>query len=43
MPADLKINFNKSEVYMLNDEANLVVRYAEIFNCQVGFCFLLNT
>jgi len=36
MLAGLKINFNKSEVYMINDEANLGVRYAEIFNCQMS-------
>lgn len=32
----LKINFNKSEVLMINDESNWGQTYAEIFNCQVG-------
>jgi hypothetical protein len=33
MLAGLKINFNKSEIFMVNDEANLGLQYAEIFNC----------
>jgi hypothetical protein len=32
MLAGLRINFNKSEVFMINDEANLGLQYAEIFN-----------
>ena len=32
----LKINFNKSEIRMINDEENWGNQYAEIFNCQVG-------
>jgi hypothetical protein len=34
--AGLKINFNKSEVMVLNDEDNWVEVYAGIFNCQIG-------
>lgn len=34
--ASLKINFDKSEIYMVNDEGNLGIQYAELFNCQVG-------
>lgn len=37
MMAGLKINFNKSEVVMLNDENNLAQVFAEIFNCQIGY------
>ena len=36
MFAGLKINFNKSEILMINDEENWGNQYAEIFNCQVG-------
>jgi hypothetical protein len=36
MFAGLKINFNKSEILMINDEDNWGQQYAEIFNCQVG-------
>jgi len=36
--ADLKINFNKSEIPMINDRENQGPFYADIFNCQV--CFL---
>jgi hypothetical protein len=36
MLAGLKINFNKSEIFMVNDEENLGEKYAEIFNCLVG-------
>jgi hypothetical protein len=36
MLAALKINFNKSEIFMINDEENLGVQYAEMFNCQVS-------
>lgn len=32
----LKINFNKSEIYIVNDEGEWGQTYAEIFNCQVG-------
>lgn len=32
----LKINFNKSEVLMINDEESLGQTYAEILNCQIG-------
>ena len=34
--AGLKINFNKSEIIMINDEGNLGQAYAELFNCQIG-------
>jgi hypothetical protein len=37
MMARLKINFNKSEVIMINDEENWGQTYADLFNCQVGF------
>jgi len=36
MFAGLKINFNKSEIFMINDEENWGQTYANIFNCQVG-------
>lgn len=36
MLASLKINFDKSEILMINDEDNLGLTYAEIFNCQIG-------
>ena len=36
MMAGLKINFNKSEVIMINDEENCGKIYAELFNCQIG-------
>jgi len=36
MMAGLKINFNKSEVVMINDEECWGQTYAEIFNCQIG-------
>jgi hypothetical protein len=36
MLASLKINFNKSEILMVNDEENWGNKYAETFNCQVG-------
>lgn len=36
MMAGLKINFNKSEVIMVNDSDNWGVVYADIFNCQSG-------
>ena len=36
MIAGLKINFNKSEVIMINDEENWGQTYAELFNCQIG-------
>ena len=34
--AGLKINFYKSEVLVINDNANWAKVYAEIFNCQTG-------
>lgn len=34
--AGLKINFNKSEIFMINDEDNWGTIYADIFNYQVG-------
>ena len=37
MLAGLKINFNKSEVVMINDHSNVANSYAEIFNCQIGY------
>jgi hypothetical protein len=36
MMAGLKINFNKSEVLMINDEECWGQTYAENFNCQIG-------
>jgi hypothetical protein len=36
MLAGLKINFNKSEFFMINDEGNWGHVYADLFNCQVG-------
>ena len=36
MFAGLKINFNKSKIFMINDEENWGQTYANIFNCQVG-------
>lgn len=36
MMAGLKINFNKSEVLMINDEESWGQTYVEIFNCQIG-------
>ena len=36
MLAGLKINFSKSEIYMINDSENWGEKYAEIFNCQIG-------
>jgi hypothetical protein len=41
MLAGLKINFNKSEILMINDKENWGQQYAETFNCLVGF-FPLN-
>lgn len=35
--AGLKINFNKSELVMINDDKNLADSYAEIFNYQIGY------
>ena len=35
MLAGLKINFNKSEIIMINDEENLGQIYAELFNYQI--------
>ena len=35
--AGLTINFNKSEIYMINDEGDWGQAYAELFNCQIGF------
>ena len=36
MLAGLKINFNKSEILMINDDKSWGTQYADIFNCQVG-------
>ena len=36
MLSGLKINFNKSEILMINDEDDWGKHYAEIFNCQLG-------
>lgn len=36
MLAGLKINFNKNEILMINDEGNWGQSYAEMFNCQVS-------
>lgn len=36
MLAGLKINFSKSEIFMVNDEGNWGHVYADLFNCQVG-------
>jgi hypothetical protein len=33
----LKINFEKSEIVMVGGDNTLAVKYAEIFNCQIGF------
>lgn len=35
MIARLKINFNKSEIFMINDQGSWGQYYAEMFNCQV--------
>jgi hypothetical protein len=32
----LKINFKKSEMVVIGGDNNLYVKYAEIFNCQIG-------
>jgi hypothetical protein len=37
MLSGLKINFNKSEILMINDDEEWGKQYAEIFNCQLGF------
>jgi hypothetical protein len=34
----LKINFEKSEVLLLCGDDELALKYAEIFNCNIG-CF----
>ena len=36
MMSGLKINFNKSEVIIVNDDSELGSVYADLFNCQVG-------
>ena len=36
MLAGLKINFNMSEILMINDDESWGTQYADIFNCQVG-------
>lgn len=36
MLAGFKINFNKSEVLMVNDDESWGPQYADIFNCQIG-------
>lgn len=37
MMSGLKINFGKSEIFMINDHDNAALSYAEIFNCQIGY------
>lgn len=37
MMAGLKINFNKSEIMVINDTENTAQAFAEIFNCQIGY------
>jgi hypothetical protein len=37
MLAGLKINFNKSEIIMINDNDNNAIAYAQLFNCQIGY------
>jgi hypothetical protein len=32
----LKINFDKSEILLIGADNNLVIAYAELFNCQTG-------
>jgi hypothetical protein len=34
--SDIKINFDKSEIILIGGDNNLVVQYADLFNCQVG-------
>ena len=36
MMSDLKINFTKSEVTLINGDESKCSLYAEIFNCQIG-------
>jgi hypothetical protein len=31
-----KINFEKSEIILIGGDNDLAVRYAELFNCQIG-------
>jgi hypothetical protein len=35
--AGLKINFEKSEVLLVGGDNEKAVRYADLFNCQIGF------
>jgi hypothetical protein len=37
MMAGLKINFNKSEIVMINGDDDIALVYAEMFNCQIGY------
>lgn len=37
MMAGLKINFNKSEIVMANEDENIAQVYAEIFICQIWY------
>jgi hypothetical protein len=32
----LKINFDKSEILLIGADNNLVIAYAELFNCRIG-------
>jgi hypothetical protein len=34
--SSLKINFDKSEVLIIDGDDNMALRYAEIFNCQLN-------
>jgi hypothetical protein len=38
--AGLKINFEKSEVLLVGGDNEVAVRYANLFNYQIGFFFL---
>lgn len=37
MMAGFKINFNKSEVIVINDKENKAQTFADLFNCQIGY------
>jgi hypothetical protein len=36
MMADLKINFMKSEIFMINGDEDITMQYASLFDCQIG-------
>ena len=36
MMSGLKVNFQKSEILTVGGDENVVNKYAEIFNCEVG-------